>query len=174
MFRRRPKPQPEPQVAQPEVQTPEPVAPPKEDPLERGELRAQKFVLLDSDGKTRAQLQAAGKGGAVALTFHDSDEKMRLLLGLDPRQAPTLAMIEGTDKRVEIGVDGKSGRPHLSLKAGGGSEVAVRFDEYDRASISLCDLKGQARVRISLEPDGRAEVALYDEKGYVAQKLHPE
>ncbi len=172
MFRRKPKPQPEPPPV--EVPAPEPVPPPKEDPLEREELRAQKFVLLDSDGKTRAQLQAAGKGGAVALTFHDSDEKMRLLLGLDPRQAPTLAMLEGAEKRVEIGVDGKSGRPHMSLKAGGRSEVAVHFDEYDRASISLSDLKGQARVRISLEPDGRAEVALYDEKGYVAQKLHPE
>lgn len=170
MFGRKTKPEP------PAVEAPAPnlEPPPKEDPLEREEFRAQKFVLLDSEGKTRAQLQAAGKGGAVALTFHDSDEKMRLLLGLDPRQAPTLAMLEGTDKRVEIGMDGKSGRPHLSLKAGGRSEVAVRFDEYDRASLSLSDTKGQARVRISLEPDGRAEVALYNEKGYVAQRLHPE
>ncbi len=138
------------------------------------EVRAQKFVLTDGEGKTRAQLQSAGKKGAVALTFHDEDEKMRLLLGLDPKQAPTLVMLEDGRPRVGLELDGKTGQPNLTLSGAGESKIQAGFDGSNKATITVHDGTGQMRVSISLDPSGQAQVALYDHKGYVREKLRPE
>lgn len=138
------------------------------------EIRAQKFVLTDGEGKTRARLQCAGKGGAVALTFHDGDEKMRLLLGLDPKQAPTLVMLEDGRPRAGLEVDAKTGQPSLTLSGTGESKIQAGFDAGNKATINLHDGTGQMRVSISLDANGQAQVALYDSKGYVREKLRPE
>lgn len=138
---------------------------------EDGVIKARKFVLEDEHGKTRAELQSA-PNGAVALTFHDLAGKMCALFGLDPRQAPTLALIK--DGKVKAGVElGKNnGQPQLVLNGPGKSNVGVDFeDRTGNASVVLHDQSGIARVSIAMSPNGKTEISLFDEQGYVAERL---
>jgi hypothetical protein len=134
------------------------------------EVRANKFVLTDIDGNTRAQLQCVA-GGAVALTFHDDDGKMGMLLGLNPQQSPTLACVKDGKMKVNLDLDPKSHSPSLTLHGGGKSKVDVGFDKSDNASMQLHDQQGNVRVSISLSASGDAEVKLFDHRGYVVREM---
>ena len=134
------------------------------------EVRANKFVLTDVDGKARAQLQCAG-GGAVALTFHDAKGKMGLLLGLDPEQSPTMAFVKDGKMKVNLDINKNTQEPTLSLKGGGKSKVDVGFDKTSSASLRLHDADGALRVSISLSAKGDAQVKLFDSKGYVVSEM---
>jgi hypothetical protein len=147
-----------------EIAPPIPGKPPKD------EVRANRFVLTDTKGKARAQLQCAG-GGAVALTFHDDQEKVGLLLGLDPNQSPTLAFVKDGKMKVNLDLDRKTHQPNLSVKGEGGSRVEVGFDESENAAIHLHDVGGSLRLSISLTAKGDAQIKLYDNKGYVTNEF---
>ncbi len=136
------------------------------------ELRAQKFVLTDKNGHTRAQLQSAGKG-AVALSFHDGDGKMGLLLGLDPNQSPTLAFVKDGKLRAGIELDKKNDQPKLTLNGSGDSKIDLGYDGNDNAAIHLHDTNGKVRVGITLSAKGDAEIKIYDKNGYVTSQVKP-
>lgn len=137
------------------------------------EIRAQKFVLTDVDGNTRAQLQSAGKG-AVALTFHDDKGKMGMLVGLDPNQSPTLAFVKDGKMKANIDLDKKTNQPSLTLSGGGKSKVEVGFDKTEAASIRLHDTDGALRLSLSLSAKGDAKVKLFDKQGYTLNELKSE
>ena len=134
------------------------------------EIRANKFVLTDTDGNTRAQFQAAS-GGAVALTFHDDDGKMKMLLGLDPAQNPTLAFMEKGQMKANLDLDKTTGQPKLSLQGTGKSKVEVGFDKTDNASVRLHDEAGNVRASFSLSAKGDAQLRIFDNKGYLVNEL---
>lgn len=136
------------------------------------ELRAQKFVLTDKNGDTRAQLQSAGKG-AVALSFHDDDGKMGLLLGLDPNQSPTLAFVKDGKVRAGLELDKKSDQPKLTLSGSGDSKIDLGYDGKDNACVNLHDANGKVRVGITLSAKGDAEIKIYDKNGYVTSQVRP-
>lgn len=142
----------------------------KSKPKGQAEVRARRFVLEDDDGSVRAQLQSAGNG-AVALTFHDTAGKLGALLGLDPKQAPTLALVQDGKKKVSVELDRESGQPSLTLEGPADSKVVVGFGEQHQAGVTIHDQAGRLRLRISVAPDGSTEVALYDNKGYVRESL---
>lgn len=136
------------------------------------EIRAQKFVLTDRDGFTRAQLQCAGKG-AVALTFHDGDGKMGMLLGLDPNQSPTMALFKDGKVKAGIELDKTNNQPLLTLRGAAESKVEVGYDGKDNASVGLHDANGKLRVSITLDAKGDAEVRIFDKNGYINSQLKP-
>lgn len=134
------------------------------------EIRAQKFVLEDGDGNVRAQLQSAGNG-AVAMTFHDQKGKMGVLLGLDPNQSPTLALLKEGKMKAGIELDRQGGEPTLTLQGPGKSSVVAGYDADSRAVLGLHDTSGTLRVSITLDAKGRAQVAVFDQRGYAQEKL---
>lgn len=136
----------------------------------QGEVRAQKFLLEDGEGNIRAQLQSAGNG-AVALTFHDNDGKMGLLVGLDPNQSPAVALVKEGQVKANVDLNRKTGHPSVKLSGPADSAIKLGFDAKDTAGLELHDQAGRLRVRISLTAQGEAEVALYDTKGYVREKM---
>lgn len=138
----------------------------------QSEVRTQKLVLTDKDGLTRAQLQCAGKG-AVALTFHDGDGKMGMLLGLDPQQSPTLAMVKDGKVKVSVEVDKVNHQPLLTLRGPSESKVEVGYDGKDNSAVGLHDANGRLRVSISLDAKGDAEVRIFDKNGYIQSQLKP-
>jgi hypothetical protein len=125
-----------------------------------------------SQPETRAQLQCAGKG-AVALTFHDADEKMGMLLGLDPHQSPTIAMFKDGKVRAGVELDKTTSQPQISLRGAGEGKVEVGYDGKDNASVGLHDANGKLRVSISLDSKGDAEVRIFDKNGYITSQLKP-
>lgn len=134
------------------------------------EIRAEKFVLTDSDGNTRAQLQCAG-GGAVALTFHDDKGKMGLLLGLDPNQSPTVAFVKDGKMKANVELDKSTQQPQITLAGAGKSKVEVGYDKTENASLRLKDNDGHLRLSISLSAKGDAQVKLFDKAGYTQNEL---
>lgn len=137
------------------------------------EVRAGKFVLTDSEGFPRAQLQCAGKG-AVALTFHGGDGKMGLLIGLDPNGSPTLAMMKDGKVRAGIDLDKDKGHAQLTLKGPLDSKIEAGYSDPDRASLGLTDANGKLRVSINLDLQGGAEIKIYDKNGYAVSQLKPQ
>lgn len=134
------------------------------------EIRANKFVLTDSEGQTRAQFQCS-TGGAVALTFHDDAGKMGVLLGLDPAQNPTLAFVRNGQMKANLDIDKKSEQPSLTLHGSGKSRVEVGFDKTDNASLRMTDEDGNVRASISLSAKGDAQIKLFDHNGYVVNEV---
>jgi hypothetical protein len=134
------------------------------------EIRANKFVLTDTDGATRAQFQCSA-GGAVALTFHDDAGKMGVLLGLDPNQNPTLAFVRDGHMKANLDIDNKTEQPSLTLHGSGKSRVEVGFDKTDNASLRMTDEMGNVRASISLSAKGDAQIKLFDNKGYVVNEV---
>lgn len=134
------------------------------------EVRAHKFVLTDADGHTRAQMQCV-KGGAVALTFHNDEGRMGMLLGLDPDQSPTLAFMKDGKAKANLELDSKTHQPSLTLHSEGKSKVEIGFDKTDNAAVRLHDDDGQLRMSISLSADGSAQIKLFDKRGYVVSQM---
>ena len=125
------------------------------------EVRAQKFVLTDREGHTRAQLQSAGKG-AVALTFHDTDGKMGMLIGLDPQQSPTIAMVKDGKVKASVELDKENHQPLLTLRGAAEGKSEMGCDGKDGAMLGLHDTNGKLRVAISLDARGDAEIRVFD------------
>ncbi len=136
------------------------------------EVRAQKFVLTDREGHTRAQLQSAGKG-AVALTFHDTDGKMGMLIGLDPQQSPTIAMVKDGKVKASVELDKENHQPLLTLRGAAEGKIEMGFDGKDGAILGLHDTNGKLRVAISLDARGDAEIRVFDKNGYIHSELKP-
>lgn len=134
------------------------------------EVRARKFVLEDADCNVRAQLQSAGNG-AVALTFHDQEGKMGVLLGLDPNQSPTLALVKEGKLKAGLEMDKTSGEPALTLSGPGKSKVVAGYDEKSHAHLDVVDIMGTVRVSITLDPSGKAEISVFDRKGFSKEKI---
>ena len=134
------------------------------------EVRARKFVLTDNEGNPRAQLQAV-PGGAVALTFHDDDGKIGMLLGLDPEQSPTMALLQDGKRKLNVELDKKTHQPNVSIEGSGSSHIEVGYDKTDNASIRLHDGQGCLRASLSLSADGSAQLKLFDQRGYVVGEV---
>lgn len=79
-----------------------------------GVVEAQKFVLQDARGESRAELTVL-PDGSPTLGFLDREGKPRLVLGLAPDSSPGLALLD----------PGEKARLTLSLQGPGSSVVAL-------------------------------------------------
>ena len=135
-------------------------------------VRAQKFELVDGQGKVRVSLSILADG-AARLDMLDKDAKSRAALRLWPDGSPRLDMVDKDGKkRMMLGVM-DDGRPGLTLTRGvrdrGG--LVLGFTTPDIPSLALSSADGFVRTDLTVTPGGGARVTLYDEKGHVRAEL---
>ena len=153
-------------------------------------VNAEKFILRDSSGKTRASL-SVGPDGKVALALADKDGKIRAGLGVTSDGSPGLALADKDGTRragLGVGVDGtvrldltdKDGKPRaelavldygspvLLLRNNDGIPRALIGFMADRSpTITLTDKDGKPRAELAVSDDGLPHLAILDkdEKG---------
>ena len=102
-------------------------------------VRAQRFEVVDQDGKRRGRFDSL-PNGAVRLVFYDNDGKVRTGLLVATNGAPGLQFWDQNNKPVSVFSD----------------------------SVTLLDPDGQPRARMSVSAHGNPAITLYDEEGKVA------
>ncbi len=101
-------------------------------------LEAERFVLRDGRGRTRAAL-GLGADGSAGLALADPDGRLRASLMVGADGAPGLGLFDQEEKSRAALVVAGSGVP----------------------SLSLYDSQEQARAGLTLRPDGSPEVVLH-------------
>jgi hypothetical protein len=86
------------------------------------EIRANKFVLEDENGKIRAELYAAkDKGGGLSL--YDENGKLRAVLGAGKEGTALVLMDDKPVARIALGAGTNKDEPSLSLRDEKGEEI---------------------------------------------------
>ncbi|MBI2193749.1 MAG: hypothetical protein HYU36_17375 [Planctomycetes bacterium] len=148
------------------------------DPSQRVKaLYAETFVLVDAEGRTRAQL-VLQQPSSPSLTVLDEEGKTRAGLvlrgeghptfGLFGREQKAAAILAIGDRTVETGDSGvesrEEGGPFLRLKSGNGKAgLFLSVDPTPR--LVLLDVEGRARALLALDGEGAPSVDLRDGKG---------
>lgn len=130
-------------------------------------IEAERFVLLDTNGRTRAILGAGPQG--YALAFYDANGKGRLVVGVDAA-GPNLGLLDANEMlRILLGITLK-GWPVLGLLDANGKTRAELAIEAQGPSLSLFDAANKiVRAKLAM---GGMEPSLFftyaDEKPSVA------
>ncbi len=137
------------------------------------ELKAQKFVLVDSDGNERGVFQVDGRGVAgVSLEDQTGRQRSEFRVGSDGGAAIAFYDHAG-NKRVLLG-ETAGGRDGLAIYSIGGRQIAGFTVADDNASsITLYDpTNGRARVGLGVSPDGEPALVLFDSAGHDRAEMH--
>ena len=151
-------------------------------------IEAEKFVLRDKSGKTRAFL-GVGDEGTVVLDLNDQDEKIVVNLAVTAKGDAVLSFVKNDEVHVGLTFndatrlsslillddDGKESvmivsggvdnAPTLSLAyKNGGSGITLGFLP-DVPSLAIYDRKGKNRVKLSLGFDESPTVSIIDKDG---------
>lgn len=120
--------------------------------------------FFNGAGKRQARLEVRDFGFA-ALTLFDESGMPRLRAGVDPNGSP------------ELSLRGEDGGELAALTVQAGDIVSLAFCNGDRRtqlrlvldgevpSVVLSDPSGQHRVLLKVQPDGRAGVGFFGERG---------
>lgn len=103
-------------------------------------IAAKRFVLLDADGKIRAQLGVLADGGA-GLAVYDSD------------RSPRACLTVGGDGRVSFDLYDKADRPPEAVGVGG--------------ELRFADQGMKVRARLDLDADGSVALILLGADGKI-------
>ncbi len=103
-----------------------------------GEVRANKFTLVDSSGHPRAELMLVGDA-APRLAFFDREQRLRVAVGVTEKNLPVFSLA-GTDEKDRL---------RASLANDG------------TASFVIVDPRGRTRAWLGAEPEGLAGLTLY-------------
>ncbi|MCW5891778.1 MAG: hypothetical protein KIT14_14700 [bacterium] len=135
------------------------------------EVRAERFVLVDGDGRRRAALGPADDG-ATGLLLYDAQERAKAQLVLDGSGAAHVKLHERDGDVAAWLAVARSGSPSLYLRGVSRHDRGVRghaevcVDEHGCPVLSLHDREGQARVLLSLDDrDGRPSLSFSDAQG---------
>ena len=114
------------------------------------ELRAEKFVLIDHDGRQRGEFRVGADGGS-AVVFYDQNGARRVVLG----EAP-------------------NGRNGLAIYGSGGRQMAgFTVADDNQSSVTLYDpTSGRARVGLGVAVNGEPALVLFDQGGRDRAELH--
>jgi hypothetical protein len=104
-------------------------------------ITAQKFMLVDSHGKTRGEFKVTSKGVAQVVVF-DGTGTLRAGLGV------------GTDGAPALGVYGHDGKPRIEV----GLTRSV-------ARVVLFDADARPQATLGVAPDGQSGLGLMDKDG---------
>ena len=113
-------------------------------------LKAEKFVLVDRDGKERGVIQVDAENGA-GIGFYDHDGNKRVILGAAP-----------------------NGRNGLAIYGRNGREMAgFTVTEDNQSSVTLYDpANGRARVGLGVAASGEPALVLFDKNGRDRAEMH--
>lgn len=115
------------------------------------QVSAEQFVLVDSSGKTLAQLAKSGEG-TPALFLFDKDKHCRLQAGVYGDGQPYFGLFD--DKNNAVGlfrVAGSQGSPVLVMKSNGRDRMIVGLGMNEAAQepfIEYYDSKGEKHALI--------------------------
>ena len=125
-------------------------------------VTAQKFVLVDANGKVRADLRLSTFGQPY-FSLYDASGRLRADLGLDSGGYPDFSLYDASDKlRAGLGL-GTDGEPGFYLSnASGKGEVSLFLDLDGEPNFFLQDASGTVRTLLALDKDGQPRFELYD------------
>jgi hypothetical protein len=152
----------------------------KDNPTPQREVRAKGFLLVDKDGKPRANLGLLADG-SPALTFYDKDRKSRAILGVANDGSPVLLFIDKNGKRRAGLTTSATGSPDLKLSDKNGKPRAILGVSVDgEPSLILADENrslawfghaGLENTRTgTVEKRPASALVLYDKEGKVLWK----
>lgn len=136
------------------------------------EVRAHKFVVVDSRGRERAELGMAADD-EVRLVVRDAKKRLSVWIGIDAAGAASLAIYGVNENRAiaEISsIDGESAAMILR-DACGVRRIGLIAGKDGRSGVSLSDASGRNRCSIGVRDDGESSLALYDKGGTVRAAL---
>jgi len=131
-------------------------------------VRAQRFELVDAQGRVRIDLGMGVDGSTPCVRLLDGQDQPRIRLSLRPDGIPALTLLgEKGETRAELSL-GADGGPILGLGDEKGQPRAVLRVTADGSSIlGLFDDKGKGGAGLAVLSDGRASLGLSDDKGKV-------
>lgn len=137
------------------------------------EVRAQKFVLEDSDGTERGIIQVNSRGFAdVELDDASGRDRAEFRVASEGSSSITFYDEKGA-KRVQLG-SSPAGRDGLALFSASGRQLAsFAATDDNQSSVTLYDPNnGVARVGLGVAATGEPALALFDQHGYDRAELH--
>ncbi|HKN12001.1 MAG TPA: hypothetical protein VJX68_02305 [Candidatus Binatus sp.] len=137
-------------------------------------ITAQKFMLVDSRGKTRGEFNVTKKGVAQIAVF-DGSGTLRAGLGVGSEGAPALG-IYGIDgkPRIEVGLTRSVARVVL-FDQSAKPQATLGVAPDGQSGIGLMDKAGNPRASIIVATDGTPTLRLGDEnRGRIGMDLTPD
>jgi hypothetical protein len=125
------------------------------------EVRAERFVVVDSGGTARAELGPA-QGGASGLVLRDSAGQPRALLAVAADGSPRLSFATATGQSLAELTAYADAAPRLLLSSPEGHEffeVALHVDGSSR--LALSDARGP-RLKLGISSSGIPALELMD------------
>ncbi len=127
-------------------------------------IRAERFEVVDKDGKTRAALSMLeGKPGLV---LRDRNGRAGAELGLTDHGWPRLFLTD-KNRKVRVGLTlGNTGEPHLVLRdRNGKTRTELSLRDTGASVLELADKNGKLRAALSLRDTGAPRLLLNDKNG---------
>ena len=137
-------------------------------------LTAQRFMLVDSHGKTRGEFNVTSKGVAQVAVF-DGTGTLRAGLGVGTDGAPALGIYGHDGKpRIEVGLTRSVARVVL-FDANAKPQATFGVAPDGQSGMGLMDKAGNPRASIIVEADGTPTLRLGDEnRGRIGMDLTPD
>jgi hypothetical protein len=137
-------------------------------------ITAQKFMLVDSRGKTRGEFNVTSKGVAQVAMF-DGTGTLRAGLGVGSDGAPALGIYGHDGKpRIEVGLTRSVARVVL-FDANAKPQATLGVAPDGQSGMGLMDKAGNPRASIIVETDGTPTLRLGDEnRGRIGMDMTPD
>jgi hypothetical protein len=131
-------------------------------------VRAQRFEVVDAEGRVRGEIGLGTDGHTPGLMFCNDKGKVCAMLVVSPDGSSSLMLSDakgGTRGALMVGSDG---RPNLWLYDGnakGKLRAALSVGSDGQPSLGLYDAKGELRAALGTDSGGRPSLGLADEQG---------
>jgi hypothetical protein len=137
-------------------------------------ITAQKFMLVDSRGKTRGEFNVTRKGVAQVVVF-DGVGALRAGLGVGSDGAPALGIYGHDGKpRIEVGLTNSVARVVL-FDADAKPQATIGVAPDGQSGLGLMDKNGNPRASIFVASDGTPTLRLGDEhRGRIGMDMTPD
>jgi len=129
------------------------------------EIRASRYILVDSAGKERGEFGMTADG-EPALRVWDRESSVSATVEIDSRGMPRVAL-ERSDGHplVELGVLDKEHPVFLMHDGAGVRRVGLVVAGEQEVATLVYDGAGQQRLRVGLDKSGNPEITMRDENG---------
>lgn len=126
------------------------------------ELRAQKFVVVDANGRERAEFGMVGDD-QVRLTLRGEKQSASIWIGIDKDGAASIEFVRGDDKpMLELGVRNPEGTAVIVRDGTGHRRCGLIVTDKDSSGIVLSDTSGKQRGAFSVDRTGNVSLKMYD------------
>jgi hypothetical protein len=136
------------------------------------ELKAQKFLLVDSGGNQRGAFEVAD--GTAAVTLDDQSGRPRGQFRVGPDGGGAVAFYDQNGvKRVALG-ESPTGRNGVAMYGNKGRQMAsLTVADDNSSSVTLYDPDtGRARLGLGVTATGEPALVLFDENGHDRAEIH--